>query len=552
MPRRRRSAQFCPGVSPWVFDDVLASDPFCGFITKIANQGVTLGCLVIDGNHRLFCPGDAVRRDQMAAFLARLSDALFPLTCASGQVLKWNGSAWAVRQRQQRWQRNGDERDGGHGPWRQPEPDHGLGIDQHCDRVSTAAGLHEWTDPEEQRQRRLDVRGGCGRRRDGDEPHARIGDHADAEPDHDDGEHCGGHDVPAAASIEHVCGRLIDPRDRSGRDGDVPNRQRRASKRLRQSGNAFGANAILGTTDAFDLDIRVNNSRVMRYQANAISPNVIGGSPANSAAVGVRGATMAGGGVFAGDTDPDFGDEFPNQVTDAMAPSGEAYDNRAGNDAGQRRSIARSPRWAAAAATPRAVVRALSEAAPGTLRAVRTPPSPEALRTSRPALSSTVGGGGGNQATGGNSTIGGGTGNAATSTSSAIAGGSDNQATGSYATIGGGAMNVAGQKATVGGGDFNSASGTESTVGGGFFQHCDRFSQSTVGGGQANDATGIASTVIGGFSNTAAGDYSVAMGRAPSRRTATGRFRSPTAATSISTPTLPIRSVFAPRAACVS
>ena len=60
-------AQFCPGVSPWVFDDVLASDPFCGFITKIANQGVTLGCLVIDGNHRLFCPGDAVRRDQMAA-----------------------------------------------------------------------------------------------------------------------------------------------------------------------------------------------------------------------------------------------------------------------------------------------------------------------------------------------------------------------------------------------------------------------------------------------------------------------------------------------------
>lgn len=31
-------AQFCPGVSPWVFDDVLASDPFCGFITKMAVQ----------------------------------------------------------------------------------------------------------------------------------------------------------------------------------------------------------------------------------------------------------------------------------------------------------------------------------------------------------------------------------------------------------------------------------------------------------------------------------------------------------------------------------
>ena len=87
-------AQFCPGVSPWVFDDVLASDPFCGFITKIASQGVTLGCQVIDANHRLYCPDSAVTRNQMAAFMARLSDALFPLTCAVGQVLKWNGAAW--------------------------------------------------------------------------------------------------------------------------------------------------------------------------------------------------------------------------------------------------------------------------------------------------------------------------------------------------------------------------------------------------------------------------------------------------------------------------
>jgi hypothetical protein len=69
-------AQFCPGVSPWVFDDVPASDPFCGFITQIANQGVTLGCAVIDANHRLYCPDDNVKRSQMAAFMARLGDAL--------------------------------------------------------------------------------------------------------------------------------------------------------------------------------------------------------------------------------------------------------------------------------------------------------------------------------------------------------------------------------------------------------------------------------------------------------------------------------------------
>ena len=36
-------AQFCPGVSPWVFDDVLASDPFCGFVTWMAENGVSRG-----------------------------------------------------------------------------------------------------------------------------------------------------------------------------------------------------------------------------------------------------------------------------------------------------------------------------------------------------------------------------------------------------------------------------------------------------------------------------------------------------------------------------
>ena len=65
-------AQFCPGVSPWVFDDVLASDPFCGYITEMAMRGVTLGCTIIDANHRLYCPSANVTRTQMAAFMSRL------------------------------------------------------------------------------------------------------------------------------------------------------------------------------------------------------------------------------------------------------------------------------------------------------------------------------------------------------------------------------------------------------------------------------------------------------------------------------------------------
>ncbi len=61
-----------------------------------------------------------------------------------------------------------------------------------------------------------------------------------------------------------------------------------------RDGNAFGTAAVLGTTDNHPLDIRVNNARVMRYEPNAISPNVIGGSPANNVTAGVQAQRSAG------------------------------------------------------------------------------------------------------------------------------------------------------------------------------------------------------------------------------------------------------------------
>src|SRR5688572_16752382 len=64
-----------------------------------------------------------------------------------------------------------------------------------------------------------------------------------------------------------------------------------------QGGSAFGATAVLGTTDNQPLEIRSNDARVMRYEPNPYSPNVIGGSPANNATAGVRGATIGGGGI---------------------------------------------------------------------------------------------------------------------------------------------------------------------------------------------------------------------------------------------------------------
>jgi hypothetical protein len=80
-------AQFCPGVTPWVFDDVQASDPFCGFVTFMATSGVTTGCATIDANHRLYCPEGFVTRKQMAAFMGRL---------ASNAVFAEGGNAFGV------------------------------------------------------------------------------------------------------------------------------------------------------------------------------------------------------------------------------------------------------------------------------------------------------------------------------------------------------------------------------------------------------------------------------------------------------------------------
>jgi hypothetical protein len=88
-------AHGCPGASGWNFSDVAADDPFCPAITWIAQRGITLGCEVIDGAHRLYCPTAVTSRDQLAAFLQRTAQALFPSSCAAGSVLQWNGTDWA-------------------------------------------------------------------------------------------------------------------------------------------------------------------------------------------------------------------------------------------------------------------------------------------------------------------------------------------------------------------------------------------------------------------------------------------------------------------------
>jgi hypothetical protein len=187
-------------------------------------------------------------------------------------------------------------------------------------------------------------------------------------------------------------------------------------------GNAFGATAVLGTTDDQPLDIRVNGSRVMLYEPNAVSPNVIGGNPNNVIDAGVRGATIGGGGVASGESDPDFIGEGPNRVTDHYGTVGGGYNNRAGNGSGS--------------------------------------PASNAFAT--------VGGGFNNTASGSGSAIGGGYENAASGVAGTVAGGQGSSASGDASTVAGGQNNTAsGYSSTVAGGQANRASGANSTVAGG-------------------------------------------------------------------------------------
>src|SRR5688500_9844660 len=55
------------------FDDIDSASGFCPNVEWMKNRQVTLGCTSSE-----YCPDEAVRRDTMAAFLARLGNALTP------------------------------------------------------------------------------------------------------------------------------------------------------------------------------------------------------------------------------------------------------------------------------------------------------------------------------------------------------------------------------------------------------------------------------------------------------------------------------------------
>jgi hypothetical protein len=204
---------------------------------------------------------------------------------------------------------------------------------------------------------------------------------------------------------------------------------------------------FIGTTDAQPFVVRTANARSLRIEPSSITffgfpitTNTIAGSSSNLVSAGVRGATIAGGGVPGGDTDPDLTSENPNRVRDHYGTVSGGY----GNDAG------------------------------------------DGLGTPDDRAFATVGGGRGNNAFGESSTIGGGDGNSATGFRSTVGGGKNTTASGTNATVGGGEDNTAsGSNATVGGGESNCAGGIYSWAGG-------RRAKVRPGIGSGNSLTGTA------------------------------------------------------------
>lgn len=223
------------------------------------------------------------------------------------------------------------------------------------------------------------------------------------------------------------------------------------------SGNA-GTNPatnFLGTTDNVALELRANNTRILRLEPNGPRPNVIGGSNANTVTSGAESATIAGGGS----------DSLPNRVTDSYGFVGGGYGNTAGDNAG----LANDRSFA------------------------------------------TVAGGGGNTASGFHATVGGGWYNIASGDTATVGGGQVNESSGLYATVGGGYSNLAnGNYGTVTGGNDNQVAGTAGFVGGGESNWASGYA--VVAGGQSNSANPYG-MVPGGLSNFAGGPYSLAGGR---------------------------------------
>jgi hypothetical protein len=315
------------------------------------------------------------------------------------------------------------------------------------------------------------------------------------------------------------------------------------------AGTTAGTNFV-GTTDNQPLELHVNGQRAFRLEPTIGSPNVIGGSSANSSYNSAVGVTIGGGAAnIVQDNYSTIAGGVSNSIPTNSAAFGSpgyitiGYNTIGGGNAntasGQSATIAGgSWNYTGPNNYGCTVGGGISNGVAGTL----DPMVPynwgctiaggignSVLATDSDGSSpcSTISGGTGNGIDWGSpyATIGGGSGNlvfGGVGGSSTIAGGSQNsvnssEAMGSeYSAIGGGIRNsiAYSSAATIGGGWGNSIADIsfESTIGGGNGNSIGNGQESTIGGGGGNTVTSPFGTVSGGGSNSATNQFATVAG----------------------------------------
>jgi hypothetical protein len=292
------------------------------------------------------------------------------------------------------------------------------------------------------------------------------------------------------------------------------------------------ATNFIGTLDNQELQIKVNNRKVMTFYPNATAPNIIAGCYQNTTLNGVIGATISGGGDAA---------MAANSVTDRFGTVGGGRANGAGDGLGTvwdgmyatvgggssnlaagKGSVISGGEFNEAQGDYSVIsggqyIDAVGNFSVGGGYAGYASGSYGTVAGGQncraEASQSSVCGGGYNWSTSTGAAICGGNSNRANGSLSAIIGGQGNQANGDYSVTAGGYYNITDTTwATVGGGRNNTVTAECGTISGGCASVVDG-NYGTVGGGSNNIAHGIASTVPGGMDNLAEGDYAAAMGR---------------------------------------
>ena len=344
-----------------------------------------------------------------------------------------------------------------------------------------------------------------------------------------------------------------------------------ASNYWQLGGNSLIAGQFLGSVNNQAVEIRANGARALRIEPNnSGAPNLIGGSPLNSVASGVVGATISGGGATNYNTGTFFGANPTNLVSADFGTVGGGSANSIQTGANNSVIAGGFGNSIQAGASYSFIGGGNENVLQSNLAAAVIGGGDQNVIQSQASFS-TIGGGGVNmilsnayesvisggevnqiQANSHHSAIGGGNGNAIQTNSfaSAIGGGQQNQikTNAFYAVISGGASNsVASPFAAVGGGSrntiktnanyayiaggaLNTNSAFQSYIGGGVGNYIDNGAVnsvvnggsdnkilanaygSVVGGGYGNTNGSPYATIPGGYYNAAMGMYSFAAG----------------------------------------